>query len=228
MTTHANVNDRPSLVLFALFGVALVIGAGYAHGALTQRWGASNALEAAADGLADFPEAFSGWSVASQSDIEQEILEVLQCAGHVSRIYKNEFGETVTLAVFAGPPGPISVHTPEVCYSSQEYDQDAEAPRTAVRLSDEGDEFWTLQFESKRPGGAPVRVYYAWSNGGAWEAASAPRFQFAGNRFLYKLQLATQGGGDAGSAEKQQDAGERFLRDLLSTDWRPTTEDAQP
>ncbi|MEQ8848785.1 exosortase-associated EpsI family protein [Botrimarina sp.] len=224
-------SDRPNVALLALLGVGLIAGAGYAHGVLSQRWGAGEQLDAAAARLDTFPEAIGPWRVDSVLELDADVAEVLQCANSVNRTYvDSRTGERVNLAILAGPPGPISVHTPEICFSSRDYNTDDAAPRKKVRLSDRGDEFWALHFEPKRAGEAPVSVYYAWSDGGPWEASAAPRYEFAGGRYLYKLQLATPSHDRASQATDgtSEDTGERFLRDLLSTDWRPTSKSALP
>ena len=57
-------------------------------------------------------------------------------------------GATVDLAIIVGPGGPISVHTPEICYSSRAYS--IEEPRRRMQLSD-GDghkhSFWNTDFQ---------------------------------------------------------------------------------
>ena len=95
------------------------------------------------------------------------------------------------LAVIVGPPGPISVHTPEICYSGAEYTQIGE--RQAVFLGDGGakQSAWLTQFPRTTSRGMAC-VYYAWSDGGNWKAADQPRVSFAGRPLLYKFQLAVQ------------------------------------
>ena len=119
------------------------------------------------------------------------------------------------MVLLVGPAGPTSVHTPDVCYRSQDYIQ--EAPREAVgikaRAEDggQGGSFWMLplrpnQLEAKR-----LRSYYAWSDGERWEATENPRLTFGGKSLLYKLQLAAPAPSDP-----SEDLGRLFLQSFLA------------
>ncbi len=83
------------------------------------------------------------------------------------------------------------MHTPEICYSSREYDLLGDRKAVTVKDNDGVEHtFWQTEFKSQRPGGAGLRVYYAWTNGGPWTASASPRFEFALKPWLVKLQLA--------------------------------------
>lgn len=58
-----------------------------------------------------------------------------------------------------------------------------------------------------------LQTYYAWSTGGPWVAADDPRYSFAGEPYLYKVQLSALATPQA--APVQSDVGQRFLRDLI-------------
>ena len=49
--------------------------------------------------------------------------------------------------------------------------------------------FWTARFEKATPTDAPIRVFWAWSTNGVWEASGNPRTEFALRSSLYKLYL---------------------------------------
>ena len=108
------------------------------------------------------------------------------------RVYENaDTGDQITLAVLVGPPGPIAVHTPEVCYSSQ---NTTIVTRNKVEVATDtgGDAstFWATVLKPNSLEAQPFRVFYAWSTDGkTWIADDNPRFNFGGAGILYKLQL---------------------------------------
>ena len=90
-----------------------------------------------------------------------------------------------------GPPGPISVHTPEVCYSSRDYDIKEERKRVKIfGTEDKPDEFWGLTMRNKDVNADILRVYFGWANAGHWTAPKEPRITYGGQSKLFKMQLA--------------------------------------
>lgn len=201
-------------------GTVVIVAAGIAHGALTHRWGPGDELARAADVVESFPESFGPWRLQDASELPDVVAETLQCAGYVNRRYLNvDTSEVVSIAVIVGPPGPTSVHTPEICYSSRDYSIDQGPNQRVLETDGEDHAFWELAFRSNLPGGPPLQVAYAWATDGVWVAAQAPRFRFGGSPFLYKIQVA----GVPQSDPEQQAEGlcTEFLTDLLQTTWRP-------
>jgi hypothetical protein len=188
-------------------------------GRLTQRWGAVPDLAAAGQKLQSFPTEIGNWQLLSDDKISDSVLQVLSCAGYVNRHYVNrQTGKTITIAIYVGPPGPISVHTPEICYSSIAYA--IQDPRKEVTITDkDGREhsFWMLTFRSNKSSIDRLQVYYSWQGSGAWIASNSPRFQFAGNKLLYKMQMSTLV--PAKDAETGSDACQDFLSALLKSGW---------
>ncbi len=116
----------------------------------------------------------------------------MQCAAHLHGIYTNEqTGDTVVVAVLAGPSGPLSVHTPEICYSANDYELAGDRQRWQVTDAKGAEHtFWKLHANSRHSTRPNLRVFYAWSHGTQWEAVRGPRFALAGLPVLYKIQLA--------------------------------------
>jgi hypothetical protein len=210
-----------------MLAIALVllttIASGVIHGRLTNRWGTPVDLANAGKRLQEFPAEFGDWKLAEDRPLTEPIRKVLQCAGYVSRIYTHEStGQAVHMVLLVGPPGPTSVHIPEVCYSSQDYRQ--QGPREAVEISGKAGSatgsFWSLRLQPNGLEAAPLQSYYAWSDGGKWQAAQNPRFTFGGKKLLYKLQLASAApptGTKKPESATQPDAGKLFLQSLLET-----------
>src|SRR5262245_53263400 len=103
-------------------GVGITVATGFVHGRLTQRWGPPLDLEGASRNLEALPTTIGDWQLVREDPMPEAILQMLSCAGHVNRQYVNRHtGNTVSIAIIVGPPGPTAVHTPEICYSSRAY-----------------------------------------------------------------------------------------------------------
>jgi len=200
-----------------LVAVAFTLAAGVLHGWLTDRWGPSEQTLAIGRKLKEFPSQFgpSGrWQCQSEEDLAPDSKAQLQPAGYVVRRYSNrETGDSVQVTILLGAAAPMSVHTPEVCLSSREYDV-VEQRREAGFPDDQGpDRLWYVTFRSRNLQNDVVRVYYGWTTGRSWVAAESPRWKFLGRPYLYKIQLS---GHVAPSADPSVgDPCRKFLEDLL-------------
>ena len=146
-------------------------------------------------------------------------MRMLSCAGYVNRQYVNrKTGQTVWLAVMLGPAGPIAVHTPEVCYSSRAYQ--IQDPRTGISITDSREQahtFWSVFFRGMTPSADQLHVCYAWYGKGGWEASTSPRFEFAGEPMLFKLQIAAFV--PVAAQAQAADPCQAFLSAMLSSGW---------
>jgi hypothetical protein len=206
--------------LFLLcFGLALTVLSGWIYGYLLQRWGPGQDLMAAAKQLETFPTQFADWQLVREEPMQENVIQILSCAGYVNRQYVNRrTGDTVSIAITVGPSGPISVHTPEICYSSRAYS--IQEQRRLAILSDKNGEphsFWRVLFRSNNTIADQLCVYYAWAAEKAWKAVEFPRFEFAGRPTLYKLQLSSLVTPEV--ASKADNPCKHFLADLLATGW---------
>ena len=90
-------------------------------------------MRAAAARLEAFPAILEIGSSNRPLQMSTAVIEMLQCAGYISRVYVNQLtGENVRVALLLGPPGPIAVHTPEICFSAQDYRQEESRKRVAI------------------------------------------------------------------------------------------------
>ena len=174
--------------------LVLTLVSGIIQGRMTNRWGVPETSAVAAKRLAEFLEdtEFGDWKCESSRRMSEHVVDMLECAEHIDRTYVNQrTGDTVNVAILLGPSGPISVHTPEVCYSSRAYDIREERQRVSIQSKDgKEDTFWGLTFRSNSLDADILRVYYAWTPGRNWEAPKEPRFSFSKYPYIYKIQLA--------------------------------------
>jgi hypothetical protein len=199
--------------------VLLTLSGGVLYGSYSQRWNAPGKLASAADELRWFPREIGRWKAVEDIPIEESALEMLECTGYICRRYVNgDTGKSLQLALLIGPPGPIAVHTPEICFSSRAYDIRDERSETSVADSSaKRHSFWKVDFTTRNAFTDNLRVYYAWSRCGEWKASASPRFEFAGAPLLYKIQLATYVNSNV--SEEAEDPGRQFLDEFLRYAW---------
>lgn len=198
--------------------VAIVVSSGFAAGWFSNRWDQSEEAEAIAKSLTTLPEACGKWRLLSETKLDPEIIDMLACTGYVNRSYRHlDTHDTVHVAIVAGPPGRIAVHTPEICYASQGFHLEQPPLRRAITMPNGGrEEFTFTSFLPDAPGPeaeSKLIAYHAFSDGGAWQAPEHPRFAFGGLPYLMKLQLA--GRTNAGSQPGLPDPCRDFLEALL-------------
>jgi hypothetical protein len=223
MKASATINSsQPNFARrWMALGVAVLITltGGILYGNYSQRWNVSSEMRSAADHLGQLPREIGKWKAVEDMPIAESALQMLECAAHINRRYVNEeTGKSLQLAIMLGPPGPIAVHTPEICYSSRAYEIKGERSETVLDVSTEKrHSFWTIDFVTRNAFADRLRVYYAWSDGRNWIASNSPRFEFAGAPLLYKLQLATHVSPYSG--DEGADPCRQFLEELLESAW---------
>ena len=222
MKNLQSFKSRPNSVrrwIALAVAVLITLTGGILYGNYSQRWNSSAEMRSAAIHLGSFPREVGSWKAVEDSPIEESALQMLECEGHLNRRYVNgETGKSLQLAIMLGPPGPIAVHTPEICYSSRAYEQTDERAEAVLEASSgKRHSFWKVDFTTRNAMADDLRVYYAWSTGAKWQASDSPRFEFAGAPLLYKLQLASYVSPHAG--DEGPDPGQQFLLELLKTPW---------
>ena len=138
----------PGIVLVA----ALTTLSGVLQGRMHNRWGPSADVLSVANKLAEIPSQFGDWRLQSSEELGETAANMLECAGYIIRNYENQAtGDVVSVTVLLGPPGPISVHTPEVCFGSRNYTSCSKRQRAAIcRADGRDDEFCALDYTTKR------------------------------------------------------------------------------
>jgi len=173
-------------LFFSLLATGMLVASGLVHGYWTDRWYPPEDLQAAAARLDRVPLVLGDWdghSVDTKSITVDRLI-----AGHVQRRYVNRVtGETVSLALVVGRPGPVSIHTPDVCYGASGY---TIGNRGTAKVPGRDDEFLCMDATRVRATEeSRLRLYWAWNAGRDWVSAQDPRLAFASNRVLYKLYV---------------------------------------
>jgi hypothetical protein len=192
---------------------ALLLITGILHGLWTDRWKTGAEPAAWAARLGDVPRTVGDWD-AQGIDLEPKKLQIAEVAGHLARNYVNRrTGESVSVVIVCGRPGPIAVHTPDVCYPGSGHELMAPPVRIAVPAEGQ-DQFWMARFrkgESTVP--TYLRVFWSWNASGPWQASSGPRLEFARSPALYKLYVVR--GMDTPDAPLESDPAAELLTQLL-------------
>jgi hypothetical protein len=204
------------LVTLCTAAAAVIAAAGIAHGRWTGRWTHADAPARAAAALAGVPTTVGEWA-GTNEDMPAEQFARTGADGFLVRRYENRLtGDVVTVMLVCGRPGPISVHTPDVCYAGAGYAAAGPPAREGVRPANAGPvDLWTALF--RRPGAVgqqTLKVYWGWraSDRGGWSAPENPRWQFARAPALFKLYVIRAVTGDE---QSPTDPGHEFLAEFL-------------
>lgn len=202
-----------------LAAVFLVIGAGYLQGRLSGRWSSGGELDDAVARMNRVPMTIGDWEGSDQR-FDARTKSQAELAGGLMRSYRNRrSGAAVTLLLVCGRPGPISVHTPDVCFQGAGYvllgaPTPVDGPPDRAS-SAQPSRFFSARF--RRPTAIatdPLRVLWAWNGGAGWEAPENPRLVFAGRQALFKL-YAVGAAVSPGAEPAPDEPCLVFLRELL-------------
>jgi hypothetical protein len=192
--------------------LALVGAMGAVHGILIDRWGPSTELADAAAALERVPTDIGDWHGTDQP-LTQRVIELAGIERGVFRRYHNaKTDQLVSILLVCGRGGPISVHTPDVCYEGAGFElQGAESPKPIDAGEGRTASFFVGRFA--RPGVLPsqLEIFWGWSTDGVtWQAPDNPRLSLARSRALYKLYVVREF--TPGSPQESADTCEEFLK----------------
>src|SRR5260370_30488267 len=191
-----------------LVACVAVIACGVVHGFWSDGWVRATEPTVAAARYAEVPETVGDWegqAIDAKSNQGDEI------TGWLQRRYCNRrTGETVTVALVCGRPGPVAIHTPDVCYGASGYD--VGAPHRVAVPGNKG-EFWTADaVKGSATGDTKLRLYWSWNDGSGWVASDNTRQTFPRSHVLHKLYVLRE---MAGQAKDDNEPGLKFLQSLV-------------
>jgi hypothetical protein len=194
--------------------VALVLAAGVGQGLQNERWRPSADVEAAALRLENVPVTFGNWR--SEPVPLADDLTHIGIQGYSSKRYLNNVtGDVVTVLIVCGRPGPISVHTPDVCYGTAGYTAAGDLHLKEIPIAGrKGLSVWAQPF--KRPAtqsASNIEVNWAWLAGNEWVAPENSRLSFAGYSALYKLYVVRDL--PAMASSNKRDSSALFMSEFL-------------
>ena len=199
-----------------LTAIPLILACGLAEGLWTDRWRLSAELEQAPGKLAQVPRSLGPWEGQDQ-ELDDQVVRQAELRAHLScRYVHRQTGEVLHVLLVCGRAGPVTVHSPDVCFSGAGFVPAKPRVRQVVQAEDLSSpaEFWSERYH--RAGAAipdSVQLYYSWNAGGGWAAADRPRLAFARARALYKLYVVRQL--PRADEPAEHDPIPEFLRQLL-------------
>ena len=229
LTNNSRSGFVSSQNVLIVAGIITLLCGGLAQGLMSHRWLPNIAVRDAALALNEIPVEIGNWTSedVALSDADQKIGGI---AGYVQRIYRDRTtGTQVSLLLVAGESGPIAVHPPTACFSGRGYNvvrqpgllaiekSGSESPTSAVTglEASRNHVFNQADFANNAIDDVSlIRVCWAWSTNGHWEAPANPRLQFASEPYLYKLYVSERW---IPNGDVQQDAGaaQQFLMKAL-------------
>jgi Protein of unknown function (DUF3485) len=178
-----------------LVSIVLVASLGVVHGVYTDRWGPSGKLEQAVGGLSRLPSQLGDWT---GEDVPHDAEELARAGirGGVFRKYTNtRTRETVSFLIVCGRGGPISVHTPDICYAGAGYRQLEKEQVSDVEIADGTKHSFKIA-RFVKPGAvvpAQLEIFWSWSRDGVvWQAPENPRLVLARSPALYKIYVVRE------------------------------------
>jgi hypothetical protein len=205
-----------SRILMILGAFGLLGASGVSHRLWTGAWDVSGEPGISAARLNDVPSSLGDW-VGVDQEVDERQLTRAEAAGYLARHYvQRRTGAEVSVFIICGRPGPVSVHTPDICYGGigfrveggekrYQFEGDAEAPPA---------QFVVANFVKSDPiTPSRLRIYWGWKAGSGWRAPDHPRLTFGGAPALYKMYLVYRP--LPGAELPEHDPCEDFMRDLL-------------
>jgi hypothetical protein len=175
----------------AVVAVVFVTTSGLVHGLWSGRWSDGDILREATARLTLIPLIASEWE-GRDLPMNPRQLKNAEVSGALQRHYVNRrSGSVVALTLLCGRPGPISVHTPDICYRSSGYEEVGQAARYSSP-ENPGIDLWIRRFQKQTAIPTQLRIFYGWTTNGVIEAPHSPRLTFAGRPVLYKLYLVRE------------------------------------
>ena len=199
-----------------LVAIVVVLSSGLVTGMHSNRWHDSTALDSAAQRLERVPMVVGDW-VGEAGELPQRIIEQSEVSGYILRRYKNRrTGVIVSVFLGCGRPGPVGVHSPEVCYTGGGYELLGSRKRLSVREGPNSKASELVFSDFRNPpsqNAGYLRVLWAMSANGAWEVPESPRIYYATAPVLFKIYMIRDLANP--SLPIEQDPCSDFARQLL-------------
>ena len=205
---------KPALLLASLVVAALTIIPALFDGQRRFRWGEDSEVAELTKRLDQFPTELGEWKTSADVPVAQSAVDLLRPIKAINRIYVNSPRQlSAHVFVLLGPTGPTAAHTPEICFNARDYRLTDKPKMTRVDGDSGNDsECMSSKFQSRNAAGSFLNSWHAWTTDGTWEVPENPRFYFANNRYLFKVQVAISY--DGSEEEENQAVMDQFIADI--------------
>lgn len=173
-----------------LLSAGFMLAYGWAEGHWTGRWHPSNLSHLAAEKLKSVPMSVGDWQ-SRDEEFNESQLALGELDGYLYRTYLHRTtGDRVQVLIVCGRAGPVSLHTPDVCYRGMGFIPLTKPGRKTLTEGanvEEKSVCWGADFQKTTPLGRDLlRIGWTWLAAGRWQAVDQPRFEFATEPVLYK------------------------------------------
>jgi hypothetical protein len=199
MTPTPSPLRQPRNQLIVASAMLLFVVTAVVQGIWTDRWNGKQDLQKALAKLDHAPLSAGTWT-GRLAELDAEMLDRARRVG-IDGSIRREFrrtpdGQNVSTILMCGRFGPLSVHTPDICYAGAGYVILGLPTRVDIPRSDDREAtFWTARFHKpKSPEAVPLRLFWGWNSGDGWKAPDNPRWTFRMKPVLYKLYVAREMG----------------------------------
>jgi hypothetical protein len=146
--------------------------------------------------------------------LDPKIIEKAEIAGFLARHYFNRDGDSFSVFLACGRPGPISLHSPDICYPGAGYRLVTGIKKINVDIPNflGKVEFAVWEFEIPNTEKSRIRLYSSWYAKWSWQVPARPRWTFGNQPVLHKLYLSQPLSGKDQIAEE---SGIKFLQTLI-------------
>ncbi len=191
-----------------VFATMVVIACGVVHGFWTDRWVTGAEPLEQGRRLAELPLTLGDWD---GQPIESKSSQGDEVTGWLQRRYTNrKTGEAVTMAIVCGRPGPISIHTPDVCYGASGF---TVGHHRRDRVPGDKGEFWTADaVRGSATGETKLRIYWGWNDGSGWLSVDDARQTYPRSPVLHKLYVIRE---LSNSTKDENEPCLRFLQSMV-------------
>jgi hypothetical protein len=111
----------------------------------------------------------------------------------VYRNYTNrKTGGVISIALVCGRPGPVSIHTPDVCYGASGFKVGKRIEYTVkdALAGDKPPRFYSADMtKTTSTEKHQQRLFWTWRADGRWQVAENPRSRFSGLPVLHKFHV---------------------------------------
>ncbi len=182
----------------AVVMAALILTAGTIHGRWTNRWARATELQYAVDHLGKLPLTLGDWEGRENvlDENQRKMYAASQAVAWVTRRYVHRTtGESLSLLVLCGPPGPTAAHSPLACYPGGgmglsgplELEEIAYGTPPAKAVFQVGN---FRRADAVRSMG--LRISWSFRGGSNWEVPENTRLSFARYPALYKIYVVRE------------------------------------
>jgi hypothetical protein len=182
-------------LFIAGFATLFTVGS-IVHGSFTGRWKPLPPIDTYSQRLMHLPAIMGPWVAVDAPLDDPDSLASAGIQAYFSKSYRNQqTHEQISVLVVCGRPGPISVHTPDICYRSAGYTATNEPSLVDLKTpANKKVRVWSANFlpPSSRVGALPLQIQWTWIGEKGIESPANARLAFAFLPALFKIYIVAE------------------------------------